>query len=524
MRGGATKTKNKTKLDRTDAAVLFALANTAVYAVLYQGMVLYGGITFITVLCWGVWGLWSLTSSSYKTILSRAIRNPEESLTALASVLLNSTSLKTPIRRGGEKEAGPFLEDGDIEKQKAGRGESCTFPTSMLLTGCDNGLDWNQISKGEGFWFRLGLLLGLRRRFRFKRLVNCRSDMVTLEFVEDATYIEQMQLTNEYPVAGTNEKEQDDNSLVSLLFDNEDYHKIFVRQGEAFTFPSKMILVECDNGLGRLKLGDVEAYGQLRKRSQGVTLHFVREKMYCERLQEWADEKMAMPQGITIALNQLEGLLEQNFLSPSLWPKLLSRPLALFGSAFSHMDVDHILANLGTLHMIRETEHWLGTRMFAHLYLTSSLLSHYFRCTWQNSRGRGRGELFEANRESLGASGAISGVLAWWSIECAKRGSNLEFNGKTIPPLWFWMLYVAIDMSGLLQLGKLQAIFAAGLLEEELGAGTKDKEDEEEEEEKKSKPKGPIGCDAHVGGALAAVLWHTIPLVKKRLLFLRESL
>ena len=163
-----------------------------------------------------------------------------------------------------------------------------------------------------------------------------------------------------------------------------------------------------------------------------------------------------------------------------MWPKLRSQPLSLFGSMFSHMSIEHILGNLGALQVASETEEWLGTNAFAHLYLASGLLAATFRTAWQRSTYSNRAT------GSLGASGAISGVMAWWCIECAKRGSTLTFDGREMHPLWFWVLHVAIVVSGLLRVGKVQAMLIS-ILEGEPSEGNDSSGRDRENNKKKEK-------------------------------------
>ena len=286
----ANKKKKKKKLDGADAAALFALANGVVYAALFQGMALYGGIRFITAACWGVWGLWSIRSNYCKKKVGELIHNPKESLLAVASVLLNSTSIKSTLVSaiGGVDDdgEGSLFEDGDCEEQHIGLGGSCTFPTSMLLTDCDNGFDWGRIKEGE--------------EITIKQLVKRRNDVVSLTFVHDATYVKRMQQFNARKKGADDEKKKDH------LYAPEDYHKIVVRRGDSFTFPRKKVLVDCDNGLGKLELSDVTSYAQLNSRSEDVTLFFVSEQLFSEKSQMWADkeaEETAMPPGVAAARN-----------------------------------------------------------------------------------------------------------------------------------------------------------------------------------------------------------------------------
>ena len=67
---------------------------------------------------------------------------------------------------------------------------------------------------------------------------------------------------------------------------------------------------------------------------------------------------------------------------------------------------------------------------------------------------------------------------------------------------------MAIDVSGLLQLGWAQNMLQSFLLEQVLGRA--DDADEKKDGEAK-RPKGKTANDMHIGGALAGVLWHAAP-------------
>ena len=200
---------------------------------------------------------------------------------------------------------------------------------------------------------------------------------------------------------------------------------------------------------------------------------------------------------------RFQGLMERTFLAPpGGWRRLRLQPFALFGSVFSHMSIDHISGNLGALQMCHEAEEWLGTAKFAHLYLTSGLIASVFRCIWQQYDLRAHRKQREL--PSLGASGAISGVMAWWCIECFKRGKKLVFNDHRVSPLVFWAAYVAIDLSGMLRLGAAQKVLNSYL----------DKLVGHKEEEGKGEPRGEVGYDAHIGGAIAGLLWQLPSLLR----------
>ena len=290
--------------------------------------------------------------------------------------------------------------------------------------------------------------------------------------------------------------------------DDDDFELVTVWRGESFVFPSHLLLVECDNGLGDKARGSyglegVKTFSQLRERSQHMTLRFVSESTMCKRWAEALQPDLhsdgALLKASSKFFERFQGLMERTFLAPpGGWRRLRLQPFALFGSVFSHMSIDHILGNLGFLQMCHEAEEWLGTAKFAHLYLTSGLIADVFRCIWQQYDPRADGA------PSLGASGAISGVFAWWCIECFKRGEEFVFNDRRVSPLMLWAAYVAIDLSGMLRLGAAQKVL--NLYRDKLVGHKK--------EEEKGKPRGEVGYDAHIGGAIAGLLWQMPSLLR----------
>ena len=111
----------------------------------------------------------------------------------------------------------------------------------------------------------------------------------------------------------------------------------------------------------------------------------------------------------------------------------------------------------------------------------------------------------------LGASGAISGVMAWWCIECFKRGHSLVMNGMTVSPLLFWALYVAIDLSGLMRLGKAQQVLTA-LLHRMAGHEGKAQDGGTADKNRVAQ----VGYDAHIGGAIAGLVWQAPSLLMRQ--------
>ena len=80
-------------------------------------------------------------------------------------------------------------------------------------------------------------------------------------------------------------------------------------------------------------------------------------------------------------------------------------------------------------------------------------------------------------------------------------------NEREVSPLLLWMLYVATDLTGLMRLGWVQRLLKI-CLDSLLNA--------KEEDEQKDEIKSEVGYDAHVGGAIAGVLWQLPSLFVKR--------
>lgn len=116
------------------------------------------------------------------------------------------------------------------------------------------------------------------------------------------------------------------------------------------------------------------------------------------------------------------------------------------------------------------------------------------------------------DRQSLGASGAISGVMAWWCIECHKRGAQLVIQDQKVSPILFWALYVATDLSGLLQLGVVQQLLNSYM---DRLVGEK-KEVEGQTDSGKKKRRSEVGYDAHLGGAMTGFLWQLPSLLLRK--------
>jgi membrane associated rhomboid family serine protease len=215
--------------------------------------------------------------------------------------------------------------------------------------------------------------------------------------------------------------------------------------------------------------------------------------------------------------------LEKYFLVPRSWNALRKNPLSIFGSAFSHCDTGHLLANYSVFTLFAPLAFQiLGTSKFSHLYLVSILTSSLVTCVWQYCAlslfGIGNGE--EA-KFGLGASGAISGVMACVCLSQYYGQTLMSVGDSEVPLNVLWLVgYVLSDVAGLLQQRTLMKVSnlvidghtdeAVDLIVNKIFSINKDEEPEKSDEEdhhEKGYIDKSIGYDAHLGGALGGVMF-----------------
>jgi membrane associated rhomboid family serine protease len=193
--------------------------------------------------------------------------------------------------------------------------------------------------------------------------------------------------------------------------------------------------------------------------------------------------------------------MQRHFLQPLPWKKLRASPFSAFGSVFSHIDHGHIAANLSAFATFAGLpDKVLGGHAFAHLYLISSLCSSLF-----SSFSHECGMTSSHATSSLGASGAISGVISWVCLHTWKRGRSILISGEKVDPLMLLLLYVSGDLSGLFRSSTLWWIYK--LLDEELLGG---ENFSSVRHEKDDGPKEGVGYAAHIGGMLGGALFFAL--------------
>jgi membrane associated rhomboid family serine protease len=193
--------------------------------------------------------------------------------------------------------------------------------------------------------------------------------------------------------------------------------------------------------------------------------------------------------------------MQRHFLQPLPWKRLRASPFSAFGSVFSHIDHGHIAANLSSFAAFASVaDKVLGDMRFAHLYLISSLCSSVF-----SSFSHECGMTSSHAASSLGASGAINGVISWVCLHAWKSGRGILISGEKVDPLMLLLLFVSGDLSGLLRSSKLWQIYR--LLEEEVLGG---ESSSSVKHDKDDGPKEGVGYAAHIGGMLGGALFFAL--------------
>ena len=165
---------------------------------------------------------------------------------------------------------------------------------------------------------------------------------------------------------------------------------------------------------------------------------------------------------------------EANFMTNNFlvsWSALTEgRVWVLLTAAFSHNWLWHLLLNMFVLSSFGPiVEMTLGSKRFLRFYIAASLVSslgHAAVSAWL---------LGQPEMPALGASGAISGVILLFSM-LYPREKILIFGLIPLPALWGALAFVGLDIWGLAKQAE--------------GGGL------------------PIGHGAHLGGALAGVLYY----------------
>ena len=232
---------------------------------------------------------------------------------------------------------------------------------------------------------------------------------------------------------------------------------------------------------------------------------------------EWSNGIVFSLWCISSVSTRIFNFMHQYFLTPRKWSVLRTgtNPLSTFGGAFSHIDTGHMIANYSAFTIIApDTLKMLGASKFSHLYLVCSLMSSLASCLWDKYAPRSISMKSKATH-GLGASGAISGIMAYWCCESAAakgrrhQWSSLIIFGNEVPPSIALLSHILTDMAGLFRSKTFLNAAEYITLEDEvtvaglfrslfLREGKSDREISE-----------GIGYDAHLGGSLGGLLFYS---------------
>jgi membrane associated rhomboid family serine protease len=161
------------------------------------------------------------------------------------------------------------------------------------------------------------------------------------------------------------------------------------------------------------------------------------------------------------------------------WDGLMQgRVWTLVTSAFSHNLLWHLLINMFVLNSFGSIlEQQLGTKNFLTFYFAAAIISSLGHATVSAFL------LGQPDLPALGASGAVAGLILVFAL-LYPREKILLFGIIPVPTLWGAGLFVGLDIWGLIAQSE--------------GGGL------------------PIGHGAHLGGALAGILYYFL-ILKKRI-------
>lgn len=214
----------------------------------------------------------------------------------------------------------------------------------------------------------------------------------------------------------------------------------------------------------------------------------------------------------------MSDFMMKHFLTPASLNELYQRPHSLLAGSFSHMDISHVLGNMGALHgFARSVITRVGARVFSHLYLISIFTSELASWLWSKHAPE---TLRPIPTPSLGASGAISGVIAFACLD--PQHCSITIGDVTVNPLLFLVSFILADAGGLLRLEVLVLIaeqLQQGDVDEAIAtffshvlrrSFKQDADDDnvEDDDEGNVEIDQTIGYSAHIGGSMGGILFH----------------
>lgn len=482
LRGGDQNGRKKKLLPSFRSTLHFFRVIGITYITFYKAMVMFGPLKFIFVVNIAVFGLWTLSS-----------------------VLMFLVDFRNSTEMYDIREVKKLFPKGKLLSIK--EGEKVIIPKGYVLIFCDNGwADPIMIRKV----FDTETDLHDRRELIQK---HRRKDKIRLLFVKEMDYAD-------YIHENSSHWFWDSLLNLALFLTGKDYghdlkieyQSVGIKDDQSFVFPENSILVDFKDGLPD-SFYDSNIKRNVRRqivsqdRTDEISLSFASEDglMSAYRLFR---RKRAIRDRKRFFHFSISGVLE-HCIAPYPWRELVTKPLSVFFSAFSHMGIDHLSSNLAALHVVGPTVlHRLGASVFSHLYLMCILASTLVSCAWSEVSSN----LLNRKTDvlgSLGASGAISGILGWYYLSSSRHEYVMVGNNK-VKPLTVLVVFILSDVCGLLELTGLAHILEKILLSEGKSFAHVIDWIFEGDNYKKMKGKSEknIGFANHLGGYLFSVLFY----------------
>lgn len=142
--------------------------------------------------------------------------------------------------------------------------------------------------------------------------------------------------------------------------------------------------------------------------------------------------------------------MRNNFIMPNDPREQERRPHTALTGGFSHMDRNHLLSNMVALLTFgHQPETWLGARKFVYMYISSIYASKILNAGAFQRLLRGGGGGGPGVGGSLGASGAISALQAYFCLRFPT--TRFRVGDRVVPAPWACVLWYLAE---LLQLGR----------------------------------------------------------------------
>ena len=487
LRGGGGRpraTQGRKKIPSHETVLHFIRVVGLMYIGVYKAMTVFGPLKFIHVVNGGVFGLWTVSFI----------------LMILKDMAATNSEIECDIR-----ELRKLFPKGRVISVK--QGERVTVPEGHILIFCDNGWsDPNMIQKvfdTETSWMDRKELFQIHRK----------RDKIRFFFVNEVEYSDYI-----HGIAQTRNGLFD--FVLSLLVKENDHDLnlktdcidiVMNHADPSFTFPENSVLVEIEREIPDDSMYDSNITRYRRRqmisqlRNQPTSLYFASENKFMSAYRPFQRKH-------SIQNDPLRGILFQHFISPNPLQELLKRPLSVFCSAFSHMTMDHLLSNLAALHVVGPPVlNALGASAFTHLYLVCALASTMAQCAWSEFSSK----VLKRNHDnvigSLGASGAISGILGWYYLSSSRHEYVMVGTNK-MKPLTVFVVYILVDACGLLGLVGLADVIEKTVLSEGKSFGHVISWVVEGDNYKKVRGKSEknISFSGHLGGYIGSILYYLL--------------